>query len=362
MFLVPVAFAFFFVDLMKEGLPLQTPVAVVDLDQSSMSRQVTRTLSSLDVLKVDRKLESYHQALNQVRAGDIFGFFLIPTDFEAKTVNGEKPTLAFYSNLTYYVPGTFAFKGFTTVAVTTTAGVVVTELQAAGVSSEAAAGLLQPVSIQNHPLHNPWLNYTVYLSFSFISGVFALMIMLMTCYSICSEIKEHSSPQWLARADGSIVTALVGKLLPQTVMWTAIGLFINAYLFGWNHFPLNNHASHMVLATVLTVIACQAFSLIITEIIPNLRLALSINSLVGILSFSITGFSFPVQSMYGGIGIFSYLIPLRYYFLIYCDQTLNGIPIYYSRSYYIALLIFPIVAFAGLHKLRRHCLHPVYVP
>ena len=32
MVVVPVAFAFYFVDLMKEGLPLKVPVSVVDLD------------------------------------------------------------------------------------------------------------------------------------------------------------------------------------------------------------------------------------------------------------------------------------------------------------------------------------------
>ena len=95
---------------------------------------------------------------------------------------------------------------------------------------------------------------------------------------------------------------------------------------------------------------------------PNLRLALSIASLIGILSFSVTGFSFPVQSMYGSIGIFSYLIPLRYYFLIYVDQALNGIPLYFSRWYYIALLVFPFVALLLLGNLKKHCLRPVYVP
>ena len=66
--------------------------------------------------------------------------------------------------------------------------------------------------------------------------------------------------------------------------------------------------------------------------------------------------------MYGAVGIFSYLIPIRYYFLIYIDQALNGIPIYYSRYYYVALLIFPLVAMTGLRRLKKHALNPVYVP
>lgn len=66
--------------------------------------------------------------------------------------------------------------------------------------------------------------------------------------------------------------------------------------------------------------------------------------------------------MYGSVGVFSYIVPLRYYFLIYVDQALNGIPIFYSRWYYVALLIFPLVSLLGLPRLRRKCLNPVYVP
>lgn len=363
MFAVPVAVALFFVSLMSEGLPDGTPVAVVDLDHSSLSRQVTRSLASSQLLTVTDEVENYHAALARVRSGEIFGFFLIPVDFQQKTLAGEKPTLSFYSNMTYFVPGTLSFKGFKTVAVTTSAGVAISEMQSMGVTDQGTLiELLQPVTFDMHPLHNPWLNYSVYLSNSFIPGTLALMVLLMTCYSICEEIKRGTARQWLATARGSMVTALFGKLAPQAMIWTCIGSFILALLYGFEHFPLNNHIIHMFLAIFLLVTACQGFSLAICEMIPNLRLAMSVNSLLGILSFSVTGFSFPVQNMYGAVGIFSYIIPLRYYFLIYVDQALNGIPLFYSRWFYIALLIFVIVPFAGLSRLRSRCVSPVYVP
>lgn len=362
MFLVPLAMAFFFLNLMKEGLPLRTPVAVVDLDHSSLSRTITRNLNASELLAVEDTPEDYHSALGKVRSGEIFGFFLIPQDFQQKALSGRTPTLTFYSNMTYFVPGTLSFKGFKTIAVTTSAGVAVTELSALGISEGTAADMLQPVAFQTHPLGNPWTNYSIYLSNSFISGVLALMVLLMTAYSICDEIKAGTSRGWLRTAGGSMSVALMGKLLPQTLIWSAIGIALQAIMYKWCHFPLNNHAMHMVTAVVLLVVGCQGFSMIITEAVPNLRLSLSLNSLVGILAFSVVGFSFPVQSMYGSIGIFSYLIPLRYYFLIYVDQALNGIPIFYSRFYYIALLLFPAVSLLGLRTLRKRCENPVYIP
>ena len=47
-------------------------------------------------------------------------------------VAGRKPTVDFYDNLTYFIPGTLAFKGFKTVAVGTAAGVAKTKLEMSG--------------------------------------------------------------------------------------------------------------------------------------------------------------------------------------------------------------------------------------
>ena len=97
-------------------------------------------------------------------------------------------------------------------------------------------------------------------------------------------------------------------------------------------------------------------------VFPNLRLSLSISALTGILSFSIAAFSFPVESMYPAIGIFSWILPIRYNFLIYIDQALNGIHIYYSRIWFVAYIVFMVIPFTMLWKIKRSMLRPVYAP
>jgi len=362
MVIVPLGCTAFLMSLMKDGLPLPVPVTVVDLDQSSLSRQVTRQLRSSQYIKIIDEDESYHDALDKLQRGKSFGFFYIPNDFQQKTVSGHQPTMSFYSNMSVFIPGTMSFKGFKTVAVVTTGALVKTTLASAGVTGPASDAMLQPLNIVSHPLNNPWLDYEIYLNPSFLSGIIALMVMLTTAFSICNEIKAGTSRQWLDTASGSMIVALAGKLLPQTVIFSITGIAIEAWMFGPAHFPLNNHAMHIIAAMVLLVAACQALAVIICEILPNLRLALTICSLLGILSFSIAGFSFPVDQMYGAVGIFSFLVPIRWFFLIYVDQALNGIPIYYSRIYYIILLCYPVITLIGLGRLRKKCLNPVYVP
>lgn len=359
---VPLLFTLFFINMMGEGLPLKVPTAVVDLDQSELSRTVTRNLAAGELTDVSMKLDSYHEAVEAVRSGKIFGFFYIPDDFQQKALNGQQPTISYYCNLTYFVPGSLAFKGFKTTAVTTTGALVQTTLVSTGIEDEAVAALIQPVSIVQQQIGNPWTNYNYYLTNSFVPGVIALMVCLVTAYTICDEMKRGTSREWLRLSGNSMLVAVAGKLLPQALIEIIVGVGCQAIMYGFFHFPMNCPAWHMILAMVLMVFACQGFALTVCCAVPNLRLAVSICSLVSILAFSIAAFSFPVQQMYGAVGIFSYILPVRYYFLIYVDQALNGIDLYYSRFFYVALLIFPLVGLIGLPRLKKHCKNPVYVP
>lgn len=359
---VPLLFTLFFINLMDEGVAVKVPSSVVDLDNSSLSRDVIRNLGSSELVDIVAKDESYHKAMEKVRSGKTYGFFMIPENFQRDAISGRTPTITYYCNLTYFVPGTMMFKGFKTTAVTTAGGLVQTNLVSRGLTENFAMATIQPVVVQQQSPGNPWMNYNYYLTDSFVPGIICLVVALVTAYSICDEIKRRNSRRWLERSGNSVVIALAGKLIPQGIVGVAVGLACQGIMYGFNHFPMNCSVWHMIWAMVLMVFASQAFAVTICCLITNLRLAVSICSLTGILAFSLAAFSFPVDAMYPPIGIFSYILPVRYYFLIYIDQALNGIPLYYSRYYYIALIIFLLVPLGLLWKLKKRLEAEVYIP
>ena len=359
---VPLLFTLFFINLMDEGVAVKVPSSVVDLDNSSLSRDVIRNLGSSELVDIVAKDESYHKAMEKVRSGKTYGFFMIPENFQRDAISGRTPTITYYCNLTYFVPGTMMFKGFKTTAVTTAGGLVQTNLVSRGLTENFAKATIQPVVVQQQSPGNPWMNYNYYLTDSFVPGIICLVVALVTAYSICDEIKRRNSRRWLERSGNSVVIALAGKLIPQGIVGVAVGLACQGIMYGFNHFPMNCSVWHMIWAMVLMVFASQAFAVTVCCLITNLRLAVSICSLTGILAFSLAAFSFPVDAMYPPIGIFSYILPVRYYFLIYIDQALNGIPLYYSRYYYIALIIFLLVPLGLLWKLKKRLEAEVYIP
>lgn len=362
MIIIPIASAFFLLGLMKNGLPLHIPTAIVDLDNTVETREIVRNIKAAEEVDVKYEVNSEAEAMQLIREGKVYGFYVIPYNFSRDAMSGRSPEIAYYTNSTFFIPSSLLFRSLKTNSVLTSAAIVKSYLVSSGATDKQAMALLQPVSLRTNPIHNPEVNYSVYLSNSFIPSALALMILLVTVFSIWHEEKMRTSAEWLQTARGSITVALLGKLLPQTFIFTATGIFIQSLLYGYMSFPMYGSIAQLISTMLLFVMANQGFAVFIAGIIPNLRLSLSVCSLVGILTFSIGAYSFPLEEMYGSIAIFSYLVPSRYYFLIYVDQILNGLPLYYSRLYYVALIGFMLLPLLVARRIKRHALRPVYVP
>lgn len=361
-FFMPLFFFLLLCSLMEAGLPTKVPAAIVDKDGSSLSRQITGNLGSMQMVDLQDSYNSFTEARHAMQEGKIYGFFLIPENFQSELLAGRKPSITFYTNMTYFVPASLLFKTFKTTAVYAKAGVAMTVLESVGGTSDQIQPLLLPVNVAARGIGNPWLNYGIYLCNSFAPCVLQLMIFLMTVFSLGQEIKYGTSRKLLSMADGSILKVLAGKLLPQTLIWIVIAIFMEAWLFKFNHFPMHGSWAWITLSQIMFVLACQGAGLFFFSVVPNLRLALSVSALLGILSFSIAAFSFPEQSMYGAISIFSWIVPTRYNFLIYIDQALNGRDIFYSRIWFVAYIVFMVLPFTAIVRLKRAMKNPVYTP
>lgn len=362
MVVMPLFCMIFLTDLLREGLPIKAPAAVVDYDRSELSRRMIQSLNGAQMSRITAVYDNIGDARRAMQRGEIYGFYLIPKNFQSDLLSVRTPTVSYYTNMAYYVPASLLYKNFTASALYAKADVLSGLLTDVGVDAEEIVPLLQPINIEVRGLSNPWLDYAVYLCNSFVPAIMQLMIFLTTAFAVCQEMKRATSPLWLRLAKGSVIRALSAKLLPQTIGWQIMMLFMLWWFYGRNGFVMNGSWGWMILSEMMFVLACQGFALFVVGVLPNLRLALSVGALVGVLSFSIGAFSFPYESMYGSIGVFSWLVPVRYNFLIYIDQALNGIDVYYSRIFYVAYIVFMLLPLLVIKRLKRELLNPVYVP
>ena len=352
----------FFTTLMDSGLPQDMPVGIVDQDQTSMTRQLTRTLDAFQQSKVVARYASFDEARRAMQRNEIYGFYYIPEGTTAEAQAQRRPTVSFYTNNTLLIAGSLLFKDMKTLSELSSRAVGQATLPAKGATEQQAMDYLQPIVIDTHPLNNPWLNYSVYLNNTFAPGVLMLLIFMVTVFSIGVEIKERTARQWLRMGNNSIWISLAGKLLPHTAIFFLMGIFYNIYLYGFLHYPCHSGIWPMLLATLCLVLASQGMGILMIGTLPTLRLGLSFASLWGVLSFSMCGLSFPLMGMHPTLQALANLFPLRHYFLIYVDQALNGYPMIYSWSNYVALLLFMLLPFLVAHRLKGALIYYKYVP
>ncbi|MBP7487332.1 MAG: ABC transporter permease, partial [Parabacteroides sp.] len=362
MLIAPLFCMVFFVSLMKDRLPTNLPIAVVDLDNSSTTRSLIRQLNAFEQTEVAMQTMSFTEARQAMQRGEVYGIFYIPENFSAEASTGKQPKLSFYTNGSYLIAGSLLFKDMKTISVLAGGAVGLKTGTAKGLTESQIKGQLQPIVINTHSIGNPWLNYSVYLNNILIPGVLQLMIFLVTVFSIGSEIKFGTSPEWLKTGNNSLLVSLAGKLLPHTVLFSIVGFLSCSILYGFNAFPLQSGWMPMLTDMFLLVLASQAVGIFMIGVLPTLRLGLSFASLFGMITFSIVGLSFPVADMHPTLQALANLFPLRHYFLIYVDQALNGRDLIYCFGHYLALMAFLILPFLIGRNLKHALLYFRYIP
>lgn len=362
MIIAPIFCYLFFTTLMDSGLPTDMPTGVVDMDNTSTTRSIIRNLDAFQKTRVVAHYANFDEAREAMQRREIYSFYYIPKGTTEDALASRQPKVSFYLNYSYLIAGSLSYNDERTMSELAGGAIGRATLRAKGATDAQATAFLQPIVIETHILNNPWLNYSVYLCNTLVPGILMILMLLTTVYTLGTELKENTAKELMQLADNSVVTALVGKLFPQTAVFFISTVFYNTYLYGFLHFPCNSGILPMLLAGLLLVLSSQALGIFFFGLFGSLRLALSTASLWGVISISISGFSFPVTGMHPTLQGLSVLFPLRHYFLIYVDLALNGYPFIYAWHSVVALLIFILLPFFVLKKIRTAMMHYVYIP
>lgn len=362
MIIAPVFCYLFFTTLMANGLPTDLPAGVVDLDNTSTTRNIIRNLDAFQQTHIVAHYPSVMEARKAIQRGEIYSFYYIPEGTTEATLASRQPKVSFYVNYSYLIAGSLIYKDQRTISELAAGAVGRETLYAKGATEDQAMAFLQPIVIDTHALNNPWLNYSVYLCNTLFPGILMLLIFLTTIYTLGEEVKNGTGRELMHLADNSITKVLIGKLLPHTLVFFVIAVFYNVYLYGYLHYPCHSGIFPMLLAGLLLVLSSQAFGVFLFGLFGSFRLALSAASLWGVISFSISGFTFPVMAMHPTLQALCVLFPLRHYYLLYVNFALNGYPLIYAWQAVAALLVFLLLPFLILKKLRTILLQYVYVP
>ena len=199
---VMVLSTFFFLTLMRSGSAENMPVAVVDKDQSSISRRLIHEMQATPSIDIQLVTNSYPEAREAMQQGKIYGIFVIREGFYRDLVAFKRPQLDFYITNAYTVGGNTAYKQMLTMVNLTSGAFQREVLRKKGLPDDVIMHRIQPLTIEGHMIANPWGNYSVYLVSTILPGILGLICMMVTIFAIGFELKMKTSHAWLHTARG----------------------------------------------------------------------------------------------------------------------------------------------------------------
>lgn len=353
MVLAPLFCYYFFTSLMRQGLPESLPMGLVDEDHTTTTRDLARNLDAFQMSDITHEYPNVTEARRAVQKGDIYGFYLIPHGTTKQAQLQRVPMVSFYTNYSYLVAGSLLYRDMRMMSELASGAASRTVLYAKGATEGQAMAYLQPIVIDMHAVGNPWLNYNIYLSNIIIPGMLGIFIFMVTVYSLGSELKFDTADELMASSNDSIIVALTTKLLPHTIVFLLMGTLYVLLLYGYLHFPCNCGIPRMWCVMALFVLACQGLGVFMFTMLPTLRMGLSFASLWGVISFSISGMSFPVMTMHPILQGLSYLFPLRHYYLLYVNSALDGYILANAWPFVLGMIGFMVLPIPFLGRLKK---------
>ena len=362
MLVFPLLSLLFFTSLMDEGLPEDMPVGVVDLDNTSTSRSIIRRLDGFQSSQVVARYASVAEARHAIQENEIYAFLYIPKGTTEQLLSARRPKISYYYNLASIMSGALLMKDLKTISTLGSAAVGQATMRAKGYTPEQIQTFLQPIRIDLHQISNPWTNYNAYLTTVFVPGVMMLFMFLISAYSLGMELKFDRGKELLAKADNNIVVAILGKYLPQIMVFLVLIFFYEFYIYYVLHFPHVGGWPMILLLALLQVFGSIGFGIFAFGLMPSLRMSMSVCSLWAVLSFSLAGSAFPVMGMDTPIQALTWLFPLRHYYMLYQITVFNGYPLIDAWFHLVALVGFTLLPWFVVHKIKNALLTYVYIP
>ncbi|MEG1898057.1 MAG: ABC transporter permease [Bacteroidales bacterium] len=341
------------------------PIGIVDNTNSHLTREIVRNVAAVPTFNVSPQ----HYYLNEQQAREatqkmeIYGYLVIPQNFDTKLYNGLNPTLTYYYHYAILSIGGEVNGAFLTVLSNVSAKILGETGQKAGLSAQQITALVLPTSARSFPIYNPDLDFSIFISYPFFFIFLQIIILVFVVYSIGMEIKTGSVTELLKCAGNNIFIAIIGKLSPYAIIFILESIFANYVFLEIVKIPFECSPIPLILDGILLIIATMSIGVVLILAIPQLPIAISFASMFGALGATTCGVTFPVESMYKIFELMCYLFPARYFAHINHNLLYDNVGFAYTWPYFVALIAFIIPALLILPRLNKINAHkPIPIP
>jgi ABC-2 type transport system permease protein len=212
--LAPVLYAFFYPQPYLGQLVRNIPIAVVDQDNTELSRGLVQALGAHGNLSIALRAATYTEAEDAIQSRRAFGIVGIPPDTERNVLKGVQARLPIYGDSTYFILFNRTLQGILESVQAAVIDAATSGARAQGAGVQAATAAKAPVDLVMVPLFNPTASYSSYV----VPAAFVLILhqtLLMGAAMLGGAVYEQGGAA--ARRTRASAAAILGQGLAH---WT----------------------------------------------------------------------------------------------------------------------------------------------
>ena len=197
----------------------KVPLAVVDQDETTSSRDLARRIDASPDVAVVTKALDFAAARREVFSRDVFGVLVIPHGFERDLLHGRVSPVALYADASYFLIYQRIALGVVGVARTLGAEIEIKRLVGLGIDLPVAAAAADPMRLTAIPLFNPQGGYATYI----LPAAFVLILQQTLLIGV-GLLGTSPLPQQEGGSPASATATVLGKLLSVCVAIVGVGI------------------------------------------------------------------------------------------------------------------------------------------
>ncbi|MDP4173592.1 MAG: ABC transporter permease [Bacteroidota bacterium] len=307
--LSPIFYACFYGSAYFHKSEQDVPVAVVDMDKSSLSQQLIRNLDAHQLININEVLPDLNSAIDRVNSFKSHGIVFIPKNFENNLKSGKGTDLKVYLNTTRFLISNDINKAVNEVTGTISAGVRLKYFQTQGYSFEQAKELIEPLNCEVKSLFNPVEGYGDFLIPGLLVLILQQTLLIGLAESVAKEREFNTLHELYATSNKSIWATITGKGLFYFILFSSYAVLFYTLHFSIFKISFRGSVSAVVLLTALFLISVIYMGIFVSSFFKRKIVSLQLFAFTSYPFFLISGYPWPRQTMPLPIRYLSYVIP-----------------------------------------------------
>lgn len=338
--LAPLFVIILFSSMFYAGKAEHLPIAIIDQDQSELSRNIEKYLShnhTLSIYTVSDNPNEVEHLLNQTK---IWGYVHIPAGAEQRMVQAQDAQISIAFNQSYFSIG----NGISSAMLLSTVEAIADFAKNSYFENKIPYAELSTANIKISPLFNPNLSYEFYLEPFMIPAILHLLLCCCVAFAVGQELKYGTLNQWVQGK--SVLSALLAKNMVYVLIfcfWTWAWLFWLVVIRGWFI------AGSLWIILLGQFLLYSAYALISSTVVlatRNLSKTFGFIAVYGGSSLSFAGVTLPLNNAPIFTKFWANIIPYTPYAKLQTEQWVVGSPSFISMVPLAILAAYCIFYFA----------------